>query len=118
MIAASAHPDTHPSALHKVLGCLMQAVARRLEERLPLNLRVDLCSLNVRLRAQEGVTQNVSAHGARVVSTKPWKRNDRLNLWSAPTNFRARARVVYCDLLEPNSFAIGLQLLASSGAWK
>jgi hypothetical protein len=96
----------------------MQAVARRLEERLPLTLRVDLCSLNVRVRAQEGVTENVSAHGARVVSSKPWKLNDRLNLWSAPNDFRARARVAYCAPLGTGSFAIGLQLLASSGEWK
>ncbi len=96
----------------------MQAVARRLEERLPLTVRVDLCNLNVRVRAQEGVTQNVSVHGARVVSSKPWKLNDRLNLWSVPSDFRARARVVYCDPLGTDSFAIGLQLLASSGGWK
>ena len=96
----------------------MQAVARRLEERLSLKVRVDLCSLNVRLRAQEGVTQNVSAHGARVVSNKPWKRNDRLNLLCLPGDFRARARVVYCEPLGPNSFAIGLQLLAAAGEWK
>ena len=33
-------------------------------------------------------------------------------------DFRARARVVYCDPIGPNSFAIGLQLLASAGQWK
>jgi len=96
----------------------MQAIARRLEERLPLKVRVDLCSLDVRLRSQEGVTENVSTHGARVVSSKPWKRNDRLNLWSVPSDFRARARVAYCVPVGTGSFAIGLQLLASSGGWK
>jgi hypothetical protein len=96
----------------------MQAIARRLEERLPLTVRVDLCSLDVRFRAQQAVTQNVSVHGVRVVSSKPWKLNDRLNLWSVPSDFRARARVVYCDSLGADSFAIGLQLLASSGGWK
>ena len=96
----------------------MQAVARRLEERLPLTVRVDLCSLDVRFRSQEGITENVSAHGARVVSSRPWKRNDRLNLWSTPSDFRARARVAYCVSFGTGSFAIGLQLLASSGEWK
>src|SRR6266850_310481 len=48
----------------------------------------------------------------------PLKRNDRLNLWCLPGDFRARARVVYCEPLGSNSFAIGLQLLASAGQWK
>lgn len=96
----------------------MQAVARRFEERLPLSVRVDLCSLDVRHPAQEGLTQNVSAHGARILSSNPWRMNERLNLWSLPGDFRARARVVYCQPCDQNSFAIGLQLLACSGDWK
>jgi hypothetical protein len=96
----------------------MQAISHRLEERLPLTVRVDLCSLDVRHRALEGLTENVSTHGARVVSNKPWKLNDRLNVRSPRGDFRARARVVYCDALGVNSFAVGLQLLASAGAWK
>lgn len=96
----------------------MQALARRIEKRLPLTVRVDLCSLDVRRRADEGLTENVSTHGVRVVSSRPWKPNDRLNLQSLPDDFRARARVVYCDALGVNSFAIGLHLLAFAGDWK
>jgi PilZ domain len=96
----------------------MQAIARRLEERIPLKVRVDLCNLDVRHPAQEGLTENVSTHGVRVVSSNPWKRNERLNLWCMPGDFRARARVVYCEPLGLHSFAIGLQLLASAGEWK
>ncbi len=96
----------------------MQAIARRLEPRVPLAVRVDLCSLDVRQPAQEGVTENVSGHGVRVVSSNPLKRNERLNLWSLPGDFRARARVVYCQSLGRHSFAIGLHLLASAGEWK
>jgi hypothetical protein len=96
----------------------MHATARRLEKRIPLTVRVDLCSLDVRHRADEGLTENVSTHGARVVSSNSWKLNERLNLWSLPGDFRARARVVYCEPLGIHSFAIGLQLLALSGGWK
>jgi len=96
----------------------MRTIARRLEERVPLAVRVDLCSLDVRHRTDEGLTENVSTHGARVVSSNPWKLNDRLNLWCLGGDFRARARVVYCESLGLNSFAIGLQLLASAGEWK
>jgi len=95
----------------------MEAVAQRLETRSPVAVRVDLWSLDIRQRAQECVTENVSTHGARVVSNKPWKLNQRLNVHSLPGDFRARARVVYCEPLGVNSFAIGLQLLAATGHW-
>ena len=81
------------------------------------NVRVDLCSLDIRQRIQECLTENICKHGARVVSSKPWKRNERLNVHSRPGDFRARARVVYCEPLGVNSFAIGLQLLAATGKW-
>ncbi len=110
--------DTHQPILRKPVGCPMQAIVRRLEQRIPLTVRVDLCSLDVRYPAQEGLTENVSTHGARIVSSNPWKLNERLNLWALPGDFRARARVVYCEPLGVHSFAIGLQLLASSGGWK
>ncbi len=96
----------------------MQAIAHRSEERLPLTIGVDLCRLDIRHPALKGLTENVSTHGARVVSSTPWKLNERLSLWSYPGDFRARARVVYCEPLGHNSFVIGLQLLASTGEWR
>jgi len=112
-------PDTHSLSLRlTVPGCPMEAVSRRLEERTHLTVRVDLCSLDIRNRTHEGLTDNISTHGARVVSSDPLRLNERLNLWSLPGDFRARARVVYCEPLGHNSFAIGLQLLATTGDWK
>jgi hypothetical protein len=96
----------------------MEIVVRRLDDRIPLRVTVDLRSLDIRQRAQEGVTENVSAHGARIVTYTPWKPNERLNLRSLMGNFKSRARVVYCEPLGTNSFAIGLQLFAVAGDWK
>ena len=111
-----------PTPIHSVCahgpGCPMEAVSRRLEERTHLTVRVDLCSLDIRNRTHEGLTDNISTHGARVVSSDPLRLNERLNLWSLPGDFRARARVVYCEPVGNNSFAIGLQLLATTGDWK
>lgn len=106
-----------PDALEAVRWS-MKPPSRRLEDRSPLNIRVDLCSLDVRRPVQEALTENVSSHGARVVATKPWKPNDRLDLRSLLGEFRARARVVYCEPLAENSFAVGLQLIATAGRWK
>ena len=90
----------------------------RSEKRVARTVRVEVCLEDEAKRNERLLTENVSAHGARVVSSNPWKLNDRLNLWSLPGDFRARARVVYCEPLGRNSFAIGLQLLASTGEWK
>jgi hypothetical protein len=93
-------------------------VSKRTEDRTPMKVTVDLSSLDVRMPAQEGVTENVSPRGARVLTSKPWKPNDRLNVRSMLGNFRSRARVVYCVPVDAGQFAIGLQLFATAGNWK
>lgn len=96
----------------------METLTPRLEDRSSLHVTVDLCSLDVRQRPDAAITENVSSHGARVVSSKPWKPNMRLDVRSRPGNLRARARVVYCEPMGTEYFAIGLQLLASAGQWE
>ena len=93
-------------------------ISKRTEDRTPMKINVDLASLDVRMPAQEGVTENVSARGARILTSKPWKPNDRLNVRSLLGSFRSRARVVYCVPLGAGQFAIGLQLFATAGNWK
>lgn len=96
----------------------MESVAHRVESRIPTKIVVDLSSLDVRTPAQEGVTENVSARGARVVTSKAWQPNERLNVRSLLGNFRSRARVVYCQPLGNGTFALGLQLFATGGDWR
>jgi hypothetical protein len=93
-------------------------ISKRAEDRTPMKISVDLASLDVRTPAQEGITENVSARGARILTSKPWKPNDRLNVRSLLGNFRSRARVVYCVPVDTGQFAIGLQLFATAGTWK
>lgn len=99
------------------LWCSMD-ILKRTEDRTPMKITVDLSSLDIRTPAQEGITENVSPRGARVLTSKPWKPNDRLNVRSLLGNFRSRARVVYCVPVDAGQFAIGLQLFATAGNWK
>ena len=92
--------------------------AKRVEDRTPLEVIVDLASLDLRTPAQAGVTVNVSPRGARVLTAKPWKPNDRLNVRSLLGNFRSRAKVVYCVPTDDNQFAVGLQFFAAAGQWR
>lgn len=90
---------------------------KRIEERKHLKIGVDLCSVDVRTPAHSGVTDNVSSHGARVLTSKAVKSNERLNLRSLLGSYRSRARVVYCMPTEGGLYAVGLQLYASVGEW-
>jgi hypothetical protein len=92
--------------------------AKRVEDRIPMEVLVDLASIDVRVPAQEGVTVNVSPRGARILTVKPWKPNDRLNVRSLLGSFRSRARVVYCVPTNENQFAVGLQFFAAAGQWR
>jgi hypothetical protein len=91
---------------------------QRTEDRIPMEVLVDLASVDVRVPAQEGITVNVSPRGARVVTTRPWKPNERLNVRSLLGSFRSRARVVYCVPTDNNQFAVGLQFFAAAGQWR
>jgi hypothetical protein len=62
-------------------------------------------------------TENVSPRGARVLSIRRWKINDRLTISTVTGSFRSLARVAYCQNLPDNAFAVGLEFLEPSGRW-
>src|SRR5208282_3441026 len=95
----------------------MDSEARRLEDRSPVQVTVDLSGLDIHTAAQQGVTENVSARGARVVTSKPWQPNEHVRVRSLLGSLRSRARVVYCQPLGKDSFAIRLELFVSVGEW-
>ncbi|HKT47690.1 MAG TPA: PilZ domain-containing protein [Candidatus Acidoferrales bacterium] len=95
----------------------MTAKLRRVEERTAMKVTVDLSSVDVRVRSLEGVTENVSSHGARVITSIPVPTNARLNVRSMLGSLRSRARVVYCHQLAKGAFAVGLELSATVGKW-
>lgn len=62
-------------------------------------------------------TEDVSRHGARVLTARRWRANDRLQVTSLAGNFQSVARVAYCLPVSGEGFAIGLQLLSPNGRW-
>jgi hypothetical protein len=95
----------------------MKDEACRLENRTRVRVTVDLSGLDIHATAQQGITENVSARGARVVTNQPWQPNERITVRSLLGSLRSRARVVYCQPLDQGSFAIGLELFVSVGEW-
>ena len=48
----------------------------------------------------------------RVATEHVWRPGDSVQLSSPESGFRTQARVVYCQRVENNKFAVGLELLA------
>jgi hypothetical protein len=62
-------------------------------------------------------TENVSARGARVLSTRRWKTGDQLTIATLTGSFRAMARVAYCQLVPESGFAVGVEFVEPTGQW-
>jgi PilZ domain len=95
----------------------MDGEARRFENRTPVQVTVDLSGLDIHTAAQQGITENVSARGARVVTNHAWQPNEHVKVRSLLGSLRSRARVVYCQPVGKDTFAIGLELFVSVGEW-
>src|ERR1700758_1746682 len=89
----------------------------RREERIPMEIPVVLEGHRQLPGAETTFTENVSAKGARVVSTRHWDRGARLLFASRTGEFRSSARVAYCQSLHGEGYAIGVEFLEPKGRW-
>ena len=94
-----------------------QFAARRSDKRIPMEVAVLLSGHKVTPGIESTFTENVSARGARVVSVRRWDTNDRLTLASRAGDFRATARVAYCQSLRETGYAVGVEFLEPDGQW-
>jgi hypothetical protein len=84
---------------------------RRVKKEAVLELtRVD----NPQLR-ETAIAQNVSDRGLRVATERVWRPGDLVLLSPPDSGLRTQARVVYCQRMKNNRFAVGLELLAPLG---
>jgi hypothetical protein len=89
----------------------------RREPRIPVEVGVRI-SGHAELPGSEATfTQDISSLGARVVSVRKWKINDRLSLTTPTGSFEALARVAYCQPSRDSLFAVGLEFLNPKGKW-
>ena len=61
--------------------------------------------------------ENISSHGVRVTMKRPWELGSHVEMKLATGASMARARVVYCQAVGANAFAVGLDLLTQTNAW-
>lgn len=70
------------------------------------------------LSAEQGITVNVSSRGARVVTRRRWHARELPRLTSTSGEFRAEAKVVYCEPMPSGHFCIGLKFLSATVDWE
>ena len=82
----------------------------RHEKRLPIAVVVCLTGAEQPLgEAEEKTyTDNVSLHGARVISRHPWKPGDEAQVTPLKDGAPARGKVVYCKQLARDRYFVGL----------
>lgn len=89
----------------------------RKEKRNPEILQVLLSRMAEPLITEPASTDDVSSHGMRVRTFRSWKRDTHLIVQSSEKQLWGRAKVVYCQTLPGNTFALGLEFVARSGEW-
>ena len=80
-------------------------------------MRVEICPLNDPFLKERTMTENVSAHGVRVLLQRMLQPLQEAVVTSPNEGVRARARVVYCQRVGEDSFAIGLELSTKVESW-
>ncbi len=91
---------------------------KRRENRVAAEVVVMLSGQNGASMPEWASTQNISARGARILTTHPWRPNDTLLIRCVEGTLQARARVMYRQGLHDNLFCIGIKLMAPRGSWK
>lgn len=62
-------------------------------------------------------TDNISAHGARVISRHSWQPAERAQVTAVTEESPMCAEVVYCQKLDSDRFCVGLKFLENSVRW-
>ena len=96
----------------------MQVTSSRFEGRSRTSVAVELSSLSKPPVFEITSTENISDHGARVLTKSIWQSCEPMCVKSLQGDLRSQARVVYCETLDENKFAVGVELVSPRGSWK
>jgi hypothetical protein len=91
----------------RILAALDRSEEHRLETRIPTRMGLELSGLDELYEIT--FTENVSPHGARVLSKRRWSPNDSVLVKLPQEGCPSRARITYCQPLTGDEFATGLQ---------
>jgi hypothetical protein len=93
----------------QILAALRKPEEQRMEARIPTRVALELSGPDEPLICETTFTENVSRHGARVVTKRRWSPNDSVLVKLPQESLSSRARITYCQPLKGYEFAMGLQ---------
>ena len=93
----------------QILAALRKPEEQRMEARSPTKVGLEFFGPDEPLVSEIIFTENVSRHGARVVSKRRWSPNDSVLVKLPQESLPSRARITYCQPLKGDEFAMGLQ---------
>ena len=96
------------SERERILAALRKP-EERTEVRIPTRVGLELSGPVEPLIYETTFTENVSRHGARVVTKRRWSPNDSVLVKLPQESLPSRARITYCQPLKGDEFAMGLQ---------
>jgi len=89
----------------------------RIERRLPTSVPVYLASLDEPRSRERTLTENVSSHGARVISQRFWQSGEESLITTLTGEFRQVGRVIYCLPKAGDHFCLGVEFPDRTVEW-
>lgn len=90
----------------------------RMEKRIPIALVVNLTPPQAQFANGElTYTDNVSAHGACVVSSRSWQPGEIAEVTSLKDETTLRGKVIHCQKRNDDRYRVGLTFLGRNVSW-
>jgi len=91
----------------------------RMEKRLPIAIVVHLARVQDQPvdGAEVTYTDNVSVHGARVLSNRPWQTGELVQVTSFKDQVPIRGKVAHCQKIGDKRYSIGLNFNGGRVTW-
>jgi hypothetical protein len=105
------------SQREQILAALRKPGQQRMEARSPTRVGLELSGPDETRTHEMTFTENVSRHGARVVTTRRWSPNDSILVKLPQESLPSRARITYCQPLKGDEFATGMQFSLAVYDW-
>ena len=83
----------------------------RKQARIATRVLVHMSAVHDPRVADVGSIEDLSSHGARVATQRSWELGLHVDIKTLSGDMKARARIVYCQSLESQRFAVGLDFL-------
>ena len=105
------HRKTQPKILR------LKSFDARIERREPVPVQIYLANLDEPRIRERTVTEDVSPHGARVLTKRYWQPGEAPLLTPLIGEFPKHARVVYCHPQPNGSYCVGIAFEGPSFKW-